>query len=384
MSNPDVIVVGCGFSGATAARELAEKGGKKVVILEERDHIGGNAYDCFNEDGFLIHLYGPHIFHTSNKRVFDYLSRFCEWNGYQHCVKALINNLYVPVPFNLNTIHQLFDEEKAARLEKKLVDTYGMEKKATILELRQNSDPEIHELAEYVYQNVFLYYTMKQWGKKPEEIDPNTTARVPVFVSRDDRYFQDTYQGLPTKGYTALIQEIVNHPSITIRLSTDARKLLDVSQPQVLFEGRPFNGIIIYTGAADELFDCKFGRLSYRTLDFVFETHQVDEYQPAAVVNFTTTENYTRITEIKKMTGQKIDGKTNITKEYSKPYEGGEQIPYYSIINPETLALYAKYKELGDKIPNFYFLGRLAEFKYYNMDVTVARALELVDRILSQ
>ena len=218
----DCLVIGAGFAGAVCARELAERGGKRVLVLERRVHIGGNAYDKLDEAGVLIHQYGPHIFHTNNARAYEYLSRFTGWRDYQHRVVANVRGALMPVPFNLTSLELAYGSEKAARLEKKLIETYGAEKKVTILELRRNDDPEIKALADYVYENVFVHYTMKQWGQTPEEIDPNTTARVPVFLSRDDRYFQDAYQGIPALGYTAVFEHMLDHPNITVELDSDA------------------------------------------------------------------------------------------------------------------------------------------------------------------
>ncbi|OHT04883.1 UDP-galactopyranose mutase [Tritrichomonas foetus] len=379
----DCIIVGAGFAGIVAARELAERGNKKVLILERHEHIGGNCYDVEDKAGVLIHQYGPHIFHTYNKRVFEFLSRFTEWRKYDHCVIGNVYGKIIPIPFNLNSLHIVFDEEKANRLEKKLVDTFGIDTKVPILELRKSEDQEIRDLAEYVYENVFLKYTMKQWGKKPNEIDPAVTGRVPVYVSRDNRYFQDTYQGMPLNGYTPLAKNIADHPNITIRYSVDCRSVLKIKESTVEFEGKPFTGIVIFTGQADELFGRCYGMLPYRTLDFHFETHDVDVYQPGAVVNYTVDQDYTRITEFKYLTGQVVPNKTTIVKEFSKPYEGKDgEIPYYTIANPDSLAMYQKYVDLVKKVPNLYLLGRLAEFKYYNIDGIVARALELSDQLL--
>ena len=384
--NFDCLVIGAGFAGAVAARELAERGGKRVLVLERRDHIGGNAYDCLDNAGVLIHQYGPHIFHTANRRVYEYLSRFTQWRDYQHRVVANVYGVEMPVPFNLTSLMLAFGLEKAEILEQKLVEAYGPEKKVTILELRQNPDPQIADLAEYVYQHVFLYYTMKQWGQKPEEIDPNTTARVPVFLSRDDRYFQDPYQGMPLEGYTPLFRRMLDHPNITVVLGEDAsRRMTLPEEGGVLLDGAPFTGPVIYTGAVDELFGCRFGRLPYRTLDFRFETYDVDQWQSHATVNYTVSEPWTRITEFKLLTGQVLPGKTTIAKEISRPYTAEDgQIPYYAIINPENNALYAKYKALAEGRGRFYLLGRLAEYKYYNMDAIVARALELCDGLLEE
>ena len=383
MKQYDCLIIGAGFAGAVCARELAERGGKRVLVLERRDHVAGNAYDLPDGHGVLIHQYGPHIFHTGDKRVFDYLSRFTGWRDYQHRVVADVHGTLMPVPFNLTSLELAFGAERAAALEEKLLAAYGAGRKVTILELRQNADPEIAALADYVYENVFLHYTMKQWGQTPEEIDPNTTARVPVFLSRDDRYFQDPYQGMPLEGYTALFRRLLDHPNITVELGVDALARMELGEDGIKLDGGDFGGAVIYTGAADELFGCRFGRLPYRTLDFRFETHPVDFWQSHGTVNYTVDQDYTRITEFKYLTGQELPGQTTIMKEYSRAYTGAKgEIPYYAIINAGNNALYAKYRAEADRYPNFHLLGRLAEYKYYNMDAIAARALELCDDLL--
>ena len=390
MNKYDAIIVGAGFAGAVCARELAERGGKRVLVLERRSHIGGNAYDCADGAGVLIHQYGPHIFHTNSARVFDYLSRFTAWRDYQHRVIANIPDerrgarMTYPVPFNLTSLETAYGPEEGARLGEKLMAAYGAEKKVTILELRQNPDREIAALADYVYEHVFVHYTMKQWGQKPEEIDPNTTARVPVFLSRDDRYFQDTYQGMPLGGYTALFERLLDHPGIEVRLGADALASLKVEEGRITFEGEDFGGTVIYTGQADELFSFRFGPLPYRTLDFRFETLSQDDFQGYGTVNYTVDEDFTRITEFKHLTGQTLEGVTTIVKEYSRAYTGAPgETPYYAIINDENNALYGRYRALSDAIPNLHLLGRLAEYKYYNMDAIVDRALSLSDELLA-
>lgn len=381
MAQRDALVIGAGFAGATVARQLAQAG-KNVLVVERRDHIGGNAYDCLDEEGVLIHKYGPHIFHTQHKEVYDFLSRFTQWRDYQHRVVANVYGQLMPVPFNLTSLEIAF-EHRAAALAEKLLDTYGPERKVTILELRQSDDPELAELADYVYENIFKTYTMKQWGQTPEEIDPATTARVPVFLSRDDRYFQDPYQGMPLEGYTSLFQNLLEHPNIEVRLNTDAADILTLTQVgTTLVNGEAFSGPIIYTGAVDDLFERRFGRLPYRTLDFVFETHPVEWFQTHGTVNYTVDQPFTRITEFKHLTGQVLPKKTTIMKEFSKAYTGEEgQIPYYAIINPDNKALYGQYAALAEQYPNLHLLGRLAEYQYYNMDAIVKRALELADRL---
>ena len=382
-NNFDVLIAGAGFAGGVCARSLAEKG-RRVLVAERRSHIGGNAYDCTDSAGVLIHQYGPHIFHTNNKQVFEFLSRFTQWRRYQHKVianlprdnpevvpahKTTDGRFFFPVPFNLDSLKNAFGAKEGERLGKKLLDAYPAQSQVTILELRQNPDPEIAAIADYVYEHVFVHYTMKQWGQTPEEIDPNTTARVPVRLSDDGRYFQDAYQGMPLHGYTALFEAMLDHPNIEVRLNTDARPLM-----------KAFAGDVIYTGPVDELFDFKFGPLPYRTLDFQFETKQVDQFH--GTVNYTVDEEFTRITEFKILTGQKRPGVTTIMKEYSRAYTGAEnEIPYYAIINPENNALYSKYQEEAAKMPQLHLLGRLAEYKYYNMDAIAARSLELAAQL---
>ena len=379
----DSIIVGCGFAGAVVARELAERGGQTVCIIEKRDHIGGNCYDLYDNEGILIHQYGPHIFHTSKKHVYDYLSRFTEWYDYKHEVVANIRGEYMPVPFNLNTLKLVYGEEKAAELREKLINTYGMESRVPILKLRENPDKEIQQVADYVYENIFLHYTLKQWGQKPEDIDPSVSARVPVLISEDNGYFQEPYQGMPLEGFTPLFEKLLDFPTIQVMLNTDATQLLRLEDGKVYFDGQEFTGKVIFTGPIDEFFSCCYGQLPYRSLNFVFEHHEKSDYQPKAVVNYTVSEDYTRITEFKKLTGQKKPEHTTIVKEYPIPYTGmNGEIPYYSIVNDDNMALYAKYVQLLEGYPNFHLLGRLAEYKYYNIDAIVDEALKLADQLL--
>ena len=383
MPSFDAVLIGAGFAGAVTARQLAELGNLRVLLLERRSHIAGNAYDCKDAADILIHQYGPHIFHTNNQRVFDYLSRFTKWRDYQHRVVANVHGTLMPVPFNLTSLSLAFGAEKGAQLKEKLLAAYGAEKKVTILELRQSDDADLALVANYIYENVFLHYTMKQWGTTPENIDPDTTARVPVFLSLDDRYFQDTYQGMPAQGYTKLFENLLNHPTITTQLDCPAEARLTLGDGQILLDGEPFSGPVVYTGAVDELFSCRFGRLPYRTLDFQFETHDLAQYQSHATVNYTVSEDYTRITEFKHLTGENHPDKTSTVKEYSRAYDGAAgSVPYYAIISPENKALYDSYKALADQYPNLHLLGRLAEYQYYNMDAITLKALELCDRLL--
>lgn len=375
----DCIIIGSGIAGAAAARILAEEQDKKVLVLEKKNHIGGNCYDGKDAYGILVHWYGPHIFHTGNEEVYAWLSRFTDWYAFGHEVVARVGDKLLPVPFNLNTLKMVYGEEKAAVLEKKLVDTFGFGARVPILKLREQQDEELRAIADYVYENVFLRYTMKQWGQTPEEIDPAVTGRVPVVISYDNRYFGDKYQGMPLQGFTPMFEKILDHPNIEVRTGTDAKDVLVISEEEgkVLLEGQEFRGTVIYTGPVDELFDCRFGRLPYRTLRFDFEHYDRPDYQGHSVVNYTVSEDYTRITEFKYLTGQKTDS-TTIVKEYPFAYTGAEgEIPYYAIMNEENNALYQKYADLAAKLPDFHLLGRLAEYKYYNIDAMAARAIAL-------
>ena len=376
----DSVIIGAGVAGCVAARDLAESG-RKVLVLEQRDHIGGNCYDEKDEHGILIHKYGPHIFHTKEQKAYDYLSRFTDWYAFGHEVVANVHGKLIPVPFNLNTLHMVYEQEKADALEKKLIDAFGLESRVPILKLREHEDPEIREIADYVYENIFLHYTMKQWGQTPEQIDPAVTGRVPVLISHDNRYFQEPWQGMPLHGYTLMFEKMLDHENITVEIGVDARSRVTFSEGSVFLDGQAFTGDVIYTGPLDELFDCRFGRLPYRSLRFDFEYYDKPDYQGHSVVNYTVSEDFTRITEFKYLTGQKAEG-TTIVKEYPFAYTGAEgEIPYYSIANEANQKLYEQYRGLVEHIPNVWLLGRLAEYKYYNIDAMVLKALELTDKI---
>ena len=384
-SSYDAIVVGAGYAGAVCARMLAEGCSFRVAVLERRDHIAGNAYDYEDEAGVLVHKYGPHIYHTFDDRVHEFLCRFTEFTDYQHKVLANIHGTLMPVPFNHQSLKLAFGDEKGERLYRKLVATFGENKKVPIMELREQNDPELSEVADYVYENVFLHYTMKQWGKTPDQIDPAVMGRVPVFVGDDDRYFpQAPHQGMPVKSYTALFEHMLDHDLIEVYTNVDARDLLHVEGYGINVCGVPYGGEVIYTGALDELFGLDLGALPYRTLDMQFETLDQDQFQPVGTVNYTVSEDFTRITEFKNMTGQIVPGKTTIMREYSRPYEPNSgQTPYYVINEPQNIELYKKYRQRVSGIVNFHVVGRLAEYRYYDMDGVVASALELSDKIIS-
>lgn len=373
----DAIIVGAGVAGCTAARQLADKG-KKVLIVEKKDHIAGNCYDREDSHGVLIHVYGPHIFHTEKDEVYEFLSRFTEWYEFRHEVVAWVNGQYMPVPFNLHTLKKAYGEDKGVELERKLVAIYGRGTRVPILELMHHEDADLQMIGKYVYDNIYMYYTMKQWGKKPEEIDPAVTARVPVNISYENGYFADKYQGVPLCGFTKMFENMLDHPNISVQLQTEAKEVLAIREKKTYYLGEVFEGDVIFTGPLDEFFDCKYGRLPYRTLEFVFEHFEENDFQGYSVVNYTVSEEFTRITEYKHLTGQECDG-TTISKEYPLAYTGEDgQIPYYSIANEENKNLYEKYKREVEGMEKFHLLGRLAEYQYYNIDVMVEKAMELV------
>jgi UDP-galactopyranose mutase len=353
----DFMIVGAGFAGSILAERLARGAGMRVLICDVRPHIGGNAYDEYNDDGILIHKYGPHIFHTNSKEVFDYLSQFTAWRPYQHRVKAHVDGMLVPMPINLDTINMLY----GLKLTAFEVDDFLKSLAEPRDHIRTSEDVVISKVGKELYKKFFQGYTRKQWGLDPSELDASVTARVPTRTNRDDRYFTDIYQAMPLHGYTRMFEKMLDHPNIKIMLNTDYREIVDLI---------PYRAMI-YTGPVDSFFDNCYGKLPYRSLEFVHETHNVPVYQPAPVINYPNDNAYTRITEFKYLTGQD-HGKTSIVYEY--PQAEGD--PYYPVPRPENAQLYQKYKQLADAMPNVHFVGRLATYKYYNMDQVVAQALK--------
>ncbi len=360
LTTVDCLVVGAGFSGAVIAERLASAG-RRVLVVDRREHIGGNAHDHPDEHGVLVHRYGPHIFHTNSARVWRYLSRFTDWRPYEHKVLAEIEGRLVPVPFNLNSLHALFPAVRAARLEQLLCATFGYGARVPILKLRETRSTELRELADYVYHQVFLGYTTKMWGLPPEDLSPAVTARVPVAVSHDDRYFQDTYQAMPAAGYTALFSRLLDQPGITVRTGVDF-----FTERHRITARR-----IIYTGPVDAWFDYRYGPLPYRSLRFE-HAHRADcdRHQATGTVNFPDLRPETRTTEFKYLTGQPHSG-TSLVTEYPR----AEGPPYYPIPHPDCEAVYQRYKQRVTREPKVLFLGRLATYRYYNMDQVIAAAL---------
>ncbi len=370
------IVVGAGLAGATIAERIASQLGERVLVIEERKHIGGNCYDFRDENGILVHKYGPHLFHTNYTKVFEYLSQFTEWRIYQHRVLALVDGKKIPVPFNLESIHALFPRSMALKFEEKLLKTFSYNEKVPILTLKQFKDSDIKAIAEYVYEKIFVNYSSKQWGLKPEDIDQTVTARVPIVIGKDNRYFSDRYQAVPRQGYTKLFEKMLFHPNIKLMLNTKFQDVCRLRSGKIELMGQPFDGILIYTGMIDELFDFKFGKLPYRSLRMEFEILDTEYFQEVATVNFPNDYDFTRITEFKHIHPHQSN-KTVILKEYPTNYNFGENIPYYPFQTHEAKKIYSMYKEYSSAWPNLILLGRLAEFKYYDMDDVVKRALDL-------
>ncbi|MEI6602405.1 MAG: UDP-galactopyranose mutase [Clostridia bacterium] len=376
----DALIIGAGFAGATLARKLAE-GGYKVRMVETRANIAGNMFDYTDENGIIVQQFGPHIFHTNLTHVFDFLNTFAAFMPYEHKVVGSIDGKMIPIPFNLQSIDLIYDAEMADRLKTKLIDRYGLGKKIPITELKREQDPELHALADFIYHKVFRNYTMKQWGMLPEELDPEVMTRVPVHISYDCRYFQDEIQQMPEGGFTPLFAKMLDHDNIEIQCNQDAKDCLRFAEAneEILVDGQVFDGVVIFTGCVDELFEQKHGALPYRSIDFQFETHSVRQYQEAAVVNYPNEHAFTRITEFKHFTGPVDAAQTTIMYEFS---ELNGPLPCYPIPHAENESIVKRYQREAAKYKNLHLIGRLAEYKYYNMDQVVHHALQLAERIL--
>ncbi len=354
----DYMIVGAGYAGSVLAERLASDAGKKVLIVDKRPHIGGNAYDHYNEDGILIHKYGPHIFHTNSREVFEYLSKFTEWRPYEHRVQASVDGQLLPIPINLDTVNRLYGLKLTSfELEDFFASVAEPREK-----IRTSEDVIVSKVGRDLYLKFFRNYTRKQWDLDPSDLDSSVTSRVPVRTGRDDRYFTDTYQAMPLHGYTRMFERMLAHPNIRIMLNTDYREI-----EQMI----PFREII-YTGPIDEFFEFRFGKLPYRSLEFKHETINKPVFQPAPVVNYPNEHAYTRITEFKYLTGQE-HSRTSIVYEYPR----SEGDPYYPVPRPENMEMYKKYEELAKATKGVHFAGRLATYKYYNQDQVVAQALTL-------
>ena len=367
----DWLIVGAGFSGATLAERLATQLDQRVLVVEKRNHIGGNAFDEHNEAGILVHRYGPHIFHTNSRKVWDYLSQFTDWRPYRHRVLGVIDGRKVPIPFNLTSLHTLFPAQEARRLETELLESYGYGHKVPILKLREQANGPLRSLADFIYEKVFYGYTLKQWDLPPEELDSAVTGRVPVHISRDDCYFQDRYQAMPLRGYHQLFLNMLEHPNIELLLDSDYRDVLNT----VTFKR------MVYTGPIDAFFDYRYGELPYRSLRFEERTLEQEYFQEVGTINYPNSHEFTRITEQKHLTGQR-SSRTTLMTEYPEAHVTGENEPYYPVPREENRERYQRYLEEAGKLKTkVFFSGRLADYRYYNMDQAIAAALALFDKL---
>ena len=358
----DYLIVGSGFAGSVLAERLATQLNKSVLLVDKRNHVGGNAYDHYDDAGILVHKYGPHIFHTNSLEVFEYLSQFTEWRAYQHKVLASVDGQLVPIPINLDTINKLYGTSMTSFQLKEFFESVAEPRES----IQTSEDVVVSKVGRELYEKFFRNYTRKQWGLDPSELHSSVIARVPTRTNRDDRYFTDRYQAMPLHGYTRMFEKMLRHPNIKILLNTEYHEVKQWLSYREL----------IYTGPIDEFFDYRYGKLPYRSLDFAFKSFHTSIFQPVAVVNYPNENEYTRITEFKYLTGQEHP-MTSVVYEY--PRAEGDQ--YYPVPRPENAELYKRYKTLAEATPDVHFVGRLGTYKYYNMDQVVAQALMLFKRI---
>ena len=361
----DYLIVGAGLAGSVLAERLASIANKKVLLIDKRNHIAGNTYDFYNNEGILVHKYGPHIFHTNSKEVFDYLGNFTAWRPYEHKVLASVDGQLVPIPINLITINTLY----GLNLSSDQVESFLNSKAEKLSRVKTSEDVVVSKVGRELYEKFFRGYTRKQWGLDPSELDASVTARIPTRTNKDNRYFTDTYQAMPLHGYTRMFEEMLAHPNIKVMLNTDYKEIQDTISYKNL----------IYTGPIDSYFDYCYGKLPYRSLEFKFETHDAECVQCTGTVNYPNEHPYTRSTEMKYLTGQK-HAKTTVVYEY--PMADGD--PYYPIPRPENAEIYRKYQQLASTLPNVYFTGRLGTYKYYNMDQVVAQSLTMFKKLMEQ
>lgn len=360
----DFLIVGAGFAGAVLAERLANQAGKQVLIIDKRSHIGGNTFDYYNNEGILVHKYGPHIFHTNSREIFDYLGTFTTWRPYEHRVLASVDGMLVPIPINLDTINQLYGLHLSSAEVEKFLCERSVKKDRIIT----SEDAVMGKVGKELYEKFFKHYTRKQWGLDPSELDAAVAARIPTRNNRDNRYFTDTYQAMPLHGYSRLFERMLSHPNIKIMLNTDYKEIESYI---------PYKEMI-YTGPVDYYFDYCYGKLPYRSIEFRFETFDKETFQPTGTINFPNEHPYTRVTEFKYLTGQQ-HSKTSVVYEY--PTAEGD--PYYPVPRPENMELYKKYHALANEASNVHFTGRLATYKYYNMDQVVGQSLALYKKIMA-
>lgn len=378
--NVKYIVVGSGLSGSVIARELAECG-HTVEVWDRRNHIGGNMYDYIDKHGILVHKYGPHTFHTTQKYLYDYICKYGDWNDYKLTCMAYMEGKFTPTPFNFTTIDDYYNEDDAKCLKERIVDYFKDKEIATVLEVLQCDDEVIREYGQFLFDKDYSLYTAKQWGISPKEIDPSVLRRVPLRFSYKTGYFDDEYQCMPNISYTTFFKNILYHKNITIHLGVDAKDKISIVDNSISVKGESDNVKVVYTGALDELFDGIHGYLPYRSLRFEWQYDEVDSKQDAPVVAYPQADKFTRITEYKKLPVQDVKG-TSYAVEYPLQYIPNIDVePYYPVPTVDSLDLYNKYKQMADNVQNFYYCGRLADFKYYNMDQALDRALLCIKEI---
>jgi len=375
----DCIIVGTGFCGSVIARKLAEQN-KKVLILERRNHIAGNMYDEIDSNGILVQRYGPHIFHTNHSEVFEFITKYDTWIDYHLNCAVDLDGIISPSPFNFKTIDLLYTEKEAKILKDQLGVYYYGRETVTILDLLNCNDETIKRYAEKLFEMDYRPYTAKQWGIPPEEIDSSVLKRVPVRLNYTNGYFDDAYQVLPQNGYSYFFKNLLKHKNIEVLINTDALNFIkiDEEKKEILFEDKPINILVVYTGAIDGLLGYKYGELPYRSLVFDYRTKNIESFQKVPIVAYPKADGYTRITEYKKLPPQTIPGLTTVAYEYPLPANKSENNePYYPIITDTNLSLYNKYLFDLNNIPNLFLCGRLADYKYYNMDAAIMRAFEV-------
>jgi len=375
------LIVGAGLSGGVIARELAENG-YKVTIVDRRDHIGGNMFDFVDEHGILVHKYGSHTFHTNNLVLFEYMEKYEEWEPYKLCCGAEIKGICTPTPFNYQTIDDFYSLKEAQKIKQHIKKVFPGRETATVLEVLNCEDETVREYGEFLFEHDYSLYSAKQWGKKPSEIDPSILKRVPLRFSYKTGYFDDTYQVMPKHSYKMFFDNLLSHENIKVQLSVDALEHLKIRSNQCYWNSALIDYPVIFTGPIDELFEKQYGALPYRSLRFEWRHEEIDSRQDMPVVAYPEADGYTRIVEFKKLPYQDVDG-TTYEVEYPLMYDpDSAQEPYYPLLTEESKASYAKYNEKASKVMGLYCCGRLGDFKYYNMDQALERALQVVKRIL--
>lgn len=375
------LVVGCGLTGAVIARNLAERG-EKVTIWERRSHIGGNMYDYIDGNGIRVHKYGPHVFHTYDKNLKEYMLRFAKWVDFPITCQVDMLGKQTPSPFNYKTIDDFYPQGEAAALKAALEGNYPGRDKATIVELLQCADEAVRSYANFLFEHDYSLYTAKQWGVSPAEIDPSVLKRVPVLFSYKDGYFDDPWQMVPQQGYTNWFKSLLSHPNISVQLNTEALRRLKIENGVVMLDGNKFSGKVVYTGPVDELLQTRYGPLPYRSLRFEWRTEPVENFQGAALVAYPEAEGFTRITEYSHFPQTRRNERTSLAYEYPLPYQEGEAAePYYPLLTEESQERHRKYIEDLRYVPNLVLCGRLAQFKYYNMDQALEAALRVCESL---